>query len=96
MQVTAAGKYRIRIRLSGLPTTDGRTPHLSIWHQPTKRSVYDQDIIAPEDKPLELNFELPLSPGGYELVNELVGFSDVGNHTLNVLNGGGSVFNQLA
>ncbi|QDU28210.1 hypothetical protein ETAA8_33100 [Anatilimnocola aggregata] len=87
------GTYRIRMQLSGLQPPNGRTPHLSLWHQQLKRSVFDQDILAPEDKPVILDFELDLSPGSLSIVNEVPrAFTDVGNHTLNVLNGGGSVF----
>ncbi len=92
VNVTAPGNYRIRIQLSGLQPPQGRIPHLSLWHQQTKQSVYDEDILAPEDKPRVLEWEMALSPGGYDLVNELPGFNETGNHTLNVLNGGGSVF----
>jgi mono/diheme cytochrome c family protein len=93
MNVSRPGKYRIQIQLSGMQPPLGRTPHLSIWHQQLKRSIFDQDIIAPEDKPVILDFETDLSPGGFELVNEVAGgFNETGNHTLNVLNGGGSVF----
>ena len=93
MSTTHPGTYRVRIQLSGMQPAHGRTPHLSIWHQQLKRSVFDQDILAPEDKPVVIEFEADLSPGSYELVHEVPRvFSDVGNHTLNVLNGGGSVF----
>jgi hypothetical protein len=86
------GLYRIRIQLSGLQPAEGRVPHLSIWNPQTKRSIYDEDVLAPEDKPIVLEIEMPLSPGGYSLANEMPGFNETGNHTLNVLNGGGSVF----
>ena len=93
MNIKDAGNYRVRIQLSGLSPAHGRTPHLSLWHQQSKRSVFDQDIIAPEDKPVVVEFEMALSAGSYDVVNEVpAAFSDVGNHTLNVLNGGGSVF----
>ncbi len=93
MNTTLPGTYRVRIQLSGLRPPDGRTPHLSLWHQQLKRSVFDQDILAPEDQPVVIEFESDLSPGGFELVHEVPRvFNEVGNHTLNVLNGGGSVF----
>ena len=87
MNITHPGNYRVRIQLSGNGAqAHGRTPHLSLWHQQLKRYVFDQDIIAPEDKPVVVEFELALSPGGYEVVNEVPAvFSEVGNHTLNVL-----------
>ena len=92
INVTTPGTYRIRIQLSGLQPPQGRVPHLSLWHTQTKRSVFDQDILAPEDKPTLLDWEMALSPGAYQLVNELPGFNETGNHTFNVLNGGGSTF----
>ena len=93
LNTTVPGTYRVRIQLSGLRPPGGRTPHLSLWHQQLKRSVFDQDIVAPEDAPTVLEFELDLSPGSYSLQHEVPRvFSEVGNHTLNVLNGGGSVF----
>ena len=93
INTTVPGTYRIRMQLSGLQPPQGRTPHLSLWHQQLKKSVFDQDILAPEDKPMIIEVELDLSPGGFEVVNEVPrSFVDVGNHTLNVLNGGGSVF----
>jgi hypothetical protein len=93
MSVKDAGNYRVRIQVSGLSPAQGRTPHLSLWHAQTKRFVFDQDIIAPEDKPVVVEFEMALSPGGYDVVNEVPAvFGTEGNHTLNVLNGGGSVF----
>ena len=93
LNISQPGTYRLRIQLSGLRTLDGKAPHLSLWHQQLKRSVLDADIIAPEDRPKILEFELPLSPGGYDLVNEVPPtFSEVGNHTLNILNLAGNVF----
>ncbi len=93
INIKEPGNYRIRIQLSGMQPPKGWTPHLSLWHQQLRRSVFDQDILAPEDKPMTLEFETVLSPGGIELVNEnpLV-FVEVGNHTLNVLNMGQSIF----
>ncbi len=93
LAVTQAGNYRIRVQLSGMAPAQGRAPHLSLWHQQLKRSVFDQDIVAPENAPIVVEFELALSPGGYDIVNEVPAvFAESGNHTLNVLGGGGSTF----
>lgn len=93
LNIRHPGRYRIRIQLSGLRSLDGRLPHLSIWNDSLKQSVFDRDVNASEDHPTTLEFELVLSPGGYQLVNEVPRtFNPVGNHTLNVLNGGGSIF----
>lgn len=93
-QVRESGVYRARVRLSGLPGLDGRAPHLSVWHTQLKRSVFDEDIIAPEDKPVVVEFETFLEmPAELDFANELSGaFNKTGNHTLNVLNNGGSIF----
>ncbi len=89
-----SGVYRARIRLSGLPGLDGRAPHLSVWHNELKRSLFDEDILAPEDQPVVIEFEIFLSmPASLTLQNVVPGaFNETGNHTLNVLNGGGSIF----
>ena len=93
INTTVPGTYRIRMQLSGLQPAQGRIPHVSLWHQQLKRSVFDQDVLAPEDKPTIIEFETDLSPGGFEVVNEVPkSFVEVGNHTLNVLNGGDSIF----
>ena len=93
MNIREPGRYRVRVQLSGLQSPKGRTPHLSIWHQQLRRSIFDQDIIAAEDKPTIVEIETDLSPGGYELVNEVPRtFSDAGNHTLNVLNSSENIF----
>ena len=66
MNATLPGNYRIRIQLSGMQPPGGRTPHLSIWHQQSKRSIFDQDILAAEEKPTLVEFEAALSPGAFE------------------------------
>ena len=93
-QMKESGIYRARIQLSGLPGPDGRSPHLSIWNDQLKRTIFDEDIITTEDKPVVVEFETFLSmPTELEMRNEVPqAFSEIGNHTLNVLNGGGSIF----
>lgn len=89
-----SGVYRARVKLSGLPGRDGTAPHLSVWHPTLKRSVFDEDILAPEDQPITIEFETFLSvPVDLEFINEVPEvFSKIGNHTLNVLNSGESIF----
>ena len=93
MNISQPGNYRIRVQLSGISPPKGRTPHLSLWHQQLKRSVFDQDIIAPEGKPVVVEIVMALSPGNYDVVHEVPAvFTEAGNHTLNVLNEGTNVF----
>ncbi len=89
-----SGLYRARIKLSGLPGFDGRAPHLSVWDNKLKQSIFDEDILAPEDQPVIVEFETFLSlPMELEFRNEVPGaFSTVGNHTLNVTGAGGTYF----
>lgn len=87
-QVKDSGVYRCRMQLSGLPGLDGRAPHLSVWHTSLKRSLFDEDIIAPEDKPVVIEFDVFLTmPSELDFMNIVSGaFNETGNHTLNVLN----------
>ena len=68
-----AGLYRIRVQLSGLPSFKGRLPHLTIWDSKVKRSLYGQDVIAPEDKPTIVEIETYLPAGRLHLMNEAPG-----------------------
>lgn len=95
MNITQPGNYRVRIQLSGMQPPQGPAPHLSIWHQQLKKSIYDQDILAPEAKPILVEFEAALSPGGFSLINEVRGAfpqQGDGDHTANVTHGGGTIF----
>jgi len=93
ISITHPGLYRIRIQLSGLQPPNGRAPHLSLWNNQLKRFVFDQDVLAPEDAPVVLDFSLELSQGAYTLINEVPHvFNETGNHTFNVLSSGANVF----
>ncbi|HZE99759.1 MAG TPA: DUF1592 domain-containing protein [Planctomycetota bacterium] len=59
----SAGEYRIRIKLSGLKPATGRAPRLSIYVADLDRSLGEQDVIAPEDKPAVLEFTAHLPAG---------------------------------
>lgn len=93
-QVKDSGLYRARVQLSGMPGLDGRAPHLSVWHTGLKRTIYDEDILAPEDKPVVIEFEVFLDmPAELDFRNEVpLVFVRDGNHTLNILNMAGSIF----
>ena len=84
------GIYRAKIQLSGLPGPDGTVPHLTIWDAKKKQALFDEDVIAPEDKPVVLEFEAFLDmPSRIEIHNELpLPFPTDGNHTRNVLDHG--------
>ena len=64
-----SGRYRLRIRASGLPAFTGRIPRLSIWHRHHKRSFDGVDLVATEDAPEVIEFEGLFPAGGYEIRN---------------------------
>jgi hypothetical protein len=63
---------RVRIRLSGLQPKDGRAPHLTVWDFTQKRSIFDEDIITPEDQPIVVEFDTTTS--SFQLFNAVSGF----------------------
>lgn len=85
------GMYRARIQLSGLQPAGGRAPHLAIWHTELKRTIFDEDIIAPEGKPVIVQFETFLSPPvELDIYNAVAG--TIEGHTRNVLTMGSNYF----
>ena len=64
-----SGRYRLRLRASGLPAFTGRIPRLSIWHRHHKRSFDGVDLVATEDDPEVIEFEGLFPAGGYEIRN---------------------------
>ena len=63
------GRYRLRIRGSGLSAFTGRVPHMSIWHKHHKRSFDGVDLVASEDEPVTIELEGLFPAGGYEIRN---------------------------
>ena len=73
--VTASvpGLYRVRIKVSALPSFKGRLPHLALWHHQLKRSVVGMDVEAPEGKPTVIEIETFLPEGQFDVMNESPG-----------------------
>jgi mono/diheme cytochrome c family protein len=66
------GFYRCRVQLSGLPSPKGIAPHLSVWDPQLKKSIFDVDVVAPENKPVIIEFEAFLPDmGQLKFVNEV-------------------------
>ncbi|MFM1903401.1 MAG: hypothetical protein RLZZ440_1301, partial [Planctomycetota bacterium] len=71
------GLYRGRLTLSGLPSRDGRPPHVALYCKQLDRTLFEQDVIAPEDEPVTLEFETFLGGKiGVEIDNEVNGPSN--------------------
>ncbi len=75
----AAGIYKVRIQLSGLKPANGRAPHLAFYAPDLDRMLFEQDIIAPEDKPVVVEFTTHLPAGNHNLrlSNEVPGPSNL-------------------
>ena len=63
----AAGEYKVRVRLSGLKPKNGRAPHLAIYATDLDRMLFEQDIVAPEDHPIVVEFTAHLPAGNINL-----------------------------
>lgn len=58
-----AGIYEISYTLSGLKPEKGRAPRLKVYETDLDRTLFEQDIIAPEDKPITVTFRAHLPQG---------------------------------
>lgn len=89
----SAGIYRGRIRVSGLVPEGGIAPHLTLHSRELDRMIFEADVIAPEDKPVTLEFETFLPAGKFDIVidNAVPGPSNSGGEG----RPGGFVFTTL-
>ena len=90
----AAGLYRARLQVSGLTPEGGRPPHLTLFSKELDRMIFEADVLAPEDKPIILEFETFLPAGRYDITisNAVPGPSNSGRAG----RPGGFVFTTLA
>ncbi len=58
-----AGVYEISYTLSGLKPEKGRAPRLKVYEEKLDRVLFEQDIVAPEDKPVTVTFRAHLPKG---------------------------------
>ncbi|PAW82564.1 MAG: hypothetical protein B9S33_15130 [Pedosphaera sp. Tous-C6FEB] len=61
--IPVAGLYRMRVQLSGLKPKNGRAPHLAVYAVNLDRMLHEQDVVAPEDKPVVVEFTTHLPAG---------------------------------
>lgn len=81
MNLREPGLYRIRVKLSGIPSFRGRMPRVSLWNSSLKQSIAGEDVIASEQEPTTVTFAEFLPAGRFSLINEAPGMlSD--QHTL--------------
>jgi len=70
-----AGVYRVRLQLSGLKPAGGRAPHLTFYADKLDRMLFEQDVVAPEDEPVVVEFEthLPAGRQTFQVTNDVPG-----------------------
>ena len=73
-----AGIYEISYTLSGLKPEKGRAPRLFVYEAKLDRVLHEQEIIAPEDKPITVTFRAHLPKGrpNISVINEVPGPSN--------------------
>ncbi|MBS0208223.1 MAG: DUF1592 domain-containing protein [Planctomycetes bacterium] len=75
LALKSPGNYRVRIKVSGLRPAGGRAPRLRLYAGSLSRTLFEQDIEAPEDKPAEIEFITHLPAGQHQIriVNAVAG-----------------------
>ncbi len=70
-----SGIYEISYKLSGLKPANGRAPRLKVYEAKLDRVLFEQDIVAPEDKPISVTFRTHLPKGrpNIEVYNDVPG-----------------------
>lgn len=78
-RIPVAGYYKLRVQLSGLKPKNGRAPHLSVYAVNLDRMLHEQDVIAPEDKPIVVEFttHLPADSLNVRFSNDTPGPSNL-------------------
>lgn len=75
LTITESGEYRLRIKLSGLRPAGGIAPRLKVYLSNIDKTVLEQDVDAPEDKPITVEARVHLTAGKYpvRLANSVPG-----------------------
>ena len=75
LEIKTAGEYIVRVKVSGLRPAGGRAPRLRLYAGDISRLLFEQDIEAPEDKPVTIEFRTHLPAGDHpiHIVNAVPG-----------------------
>ena len=75
LDVKTTGDYAVRVKVSGLRPGGGRAARLRIYAADLNRTLFEQDIDAPEDAPVTIEFRTHLPAGKHliRLVNAVPG-----------------------
>ena len=67
LKVATTGDYAVRVKLSGLRAVGGRAARLRIYATDLNRTLFEEDVEAPEDQPTTVEFR-PHLPAGIHLI----------------------------
>lgn len=75
LEVKTTGEYLLKIKLSGLRPEGGRAPRLKVYIPSIDKTLLEQDVDAPEDKPITIEARVHLNAGKYpvRLINSVPG-----------------------
>lgn len=78
-RLKSPGVYEVRIQLSGLKPSQGRAPRLKFYHTKLDRVLFEQDVVAPEEKPTIIRFQTHLPAGSQQIqvINDVPGPSNL-------------------
>jgi mono/diheme cytochrome c family protein len=74
-----SGFYEITYTVSGLKPEKGRAPRIKVYESKLDRTLHEQDVVAPEDKPMTVTFlaHLPKGRPNIEVYNDVPGPSNL-------------------
>lgn len=75
IDVKTTGEYLLRLKLSGLRPEGGRAPRLKVYMSSIDKTLIEQDIDTPEDKPIMVEARVHLVAGKYpiRIINSVPG-----------------------
>lgn len=75
LEVKTTGEYLLKLKLSGLRPEGGRAPRLKVYMSSIDKTLIEQDVDAPEDKPILVETRVHLAAGKYpiRIINSVPG-----------------------
>ncbi len=67
IDIKTAGEYLVRIKVSGMAPANGSPARLRLYAGDINRLLFEQDIDAPEDKPMTIEFRTHLPAGKHPI-----------------------------
>ncbi|MES2505557.1 MAG: DUF1592 domain-containing protein [Verrucomicrobiota bacterium] len=75
LEVKTTGEYLLKLKLSGLRPEGGRAPRLKVYMSSIDKTLIEQDVDTPEDKPILVEARVHLAAGKYpiRIINSVPG-----------------------